>query len=324
MENKTSLNQTSLKTKARNRMIKVKRFLFGIGESDGFILKTVIYLLLIGIGFVFLYPVLYMLINSMMSLEDLVNTMVKWVPTSLHLENYKVAFEVLDYPKTLLQSFVVAGVPSIFQCISCAIVGYGFARFEFPLKRTLFVIMLATFIVPSTLTMIPNYILFNEYGLLGSLKSFIYPALLANGIKSSLFILIYFQFFKQLSNSIEEAAQIDGANQWTIFYRLAIPMAVPAIIIVFLFSFVWYWNEAFLASLYLGDSFTTLPLELQRFVDSFAKKFPASAGVTGQNAINEAIKMAGTVLTILPMLVVYFFLQRWFVEGIDRTGVTGE
>lgn len=322
MEKSASLNQSKLKTQPRTKGVKIKRFLFGIGENDGFIVKTVIYLLLIGIGFVFLYPVLYMAINSFMSLDDLVNTMVKWIPTSLDLENYKTAFEVLDYPKTLWQSFVVAGIPSLLQCVSCAVVGYGFARFEFPFKKTLFVIMLATFIVPSTLTMIPNYLLFKNFGMLGSLNTFIFPALVANGLKSPLFILIYFQFFKQLSNSMEEAAQIDGANQWTIFYRMAIPMAVPAIIIVFLFSFVWYWNEAFLASLYFGDSTTTLPLELQRFVDSFAKMFPESA--TGHNSINEAIKMAGTMLTIFPMLIVYFILQRWFVEGIDRTGVTGE
>jgi multiple sugar transport system permease protein len=321
MDKRTGLEQLDVKSTMRNSGIKIRKLLFGIGENDGFVFKTVVYLLLIGIGFVYLYPMLYMLINSLMSLDDLVNSMVKWVPTSIYLKNYETAIKVLDYRSTLMKTIFVAGVPALLQTISCAIIGYGFARFEFPFKRTMFVLMLATFIIPPQITMIPTYLMFKNYHLLGSLETFIYPAMVGQGLKSALFILIFYQFFRKIPASIEEAAQLDGAGHWKIFYRLAIPMAVPAIIIVFLFSFVWYWNETYLAGLYFGNQLTILPLELQRFADSYSKMFPPGNQV---NQLNEAIKMAGTLLTIIPLLVVYFVLQKWFVEGIDRSGITGE
>ena len=280
-----------------------------------------IYALLIGIGFVYLYPILYMLSNSFMSLSDLVNSMVKWVPTSLDLENYKKAFKVLDYKNTLFKTILVAGIPSISQTAAAAVVGYGFARFKFPGKTLLFALMLATFIVPPQVTMMPTYLLFKKYELLGSITTFIYPAILGQGLKSALFILIFYQFFMKMPIVLEEAAQLDGAGHFSIFYRIGIPNAIPAFIIVFLFSFVWYWNETYLAGMYFGNSMTTLPLELQKFGDSYSKMFPPDSPA---NQLNEAIKLAGTLVTIAPLLVVYFVLQRWFVEGVDRSGITGE
>jgi multiple sugar transport system permease protein len=125
-----------------------------------------------------------------------------------------------------------------------------------------------------------------------------------------------------IPNALEEAAQLDGAGYVRVFTTIAIPMAVPAIIISFLFSFVWYWNETYLASLYFGNELTTLPLQLKKFVATYQQLY-ANEETTGQS-INEAINMAGTVLTILPLLVVYFLTQKWFVEGIDRSGITGE
>lgn len=300
---------------------RIRKWLLGMGENDGFVFKLLVYALLIGIGFVYLYPILFMLINSFMSLDDLLNSMVKWIPTTLYLENYKMAYNVLDYGNTLLETIMVAGVPAFLLTVSSGIIGYGFARFEFPFKKLMFVLMLATFIVPPQITMMPTYLLYRKYELLGSLETFIYPAILGQGIKSALFILIFYQFFRQMPIVLEEAAEIDGAGPLKIFYRLAIPMAGPAIIIVFLFSFVWYWNETYLSGLYFGNNLTILPLELQRFTDSFEKMYPP--GSQGSQ-LNEAIKLAGTLLTIVPLLILYFILQRWFVEGVDRSGITGE
>nr|WP_256256539.1 carbohydrate ABC transporter permease [Paenibacillus sp. BC26] len=300
---------------------RIRKIVFGVGENDGLVFKAVVYLLLIGIGFIYLYPLLYMFVNSFMSLDDLVNSMVKWIPTELYTENYTKALQVLDFNKTLLQTILVASVPAVAQTIMSAVIGYGFARFDFPLKRLWFVLMIATFVIPPQVTMIPTYLMFKDYHLLGTLQTFIYPALLGQGLKGALFIMIFYQFFKKLPAVLEEAAQIDGAGYFKMFYRIAVPTAGPAFIIVFLFSFVWYWNESYLAALYFGNSLTILPLELQRFSDSYSKMFPPG---TPGSQLNEAIKMAGTMLTIAPLLVVYFLLQRWFVEGVDRTGITGE
>jgi multiple sugar transport system permease protein len=300
---------------------KVRKLLFGMGENDGFVFKAVVYLLLIAIGFVYLYPMLFMLVNSFMSLDDLVNSMIKWIPSTLYIENYSKALNVLDYQKTLLQTIMVAGLPALLQTISAGIIGYGFARFEFPFKKILFVLMLVTFVIPPQITMMPTYLLFKQYGLLGSLETFIYPAILGQGLKSALVILIFYQFFRSIPDVLEEAAEIDGAGSLKIFYRVAVPMALPAIIIVFLFSFVWYWNETYLAGLYFGNDLTILPLELQQFTDSYNKVYPPG---TPGSQLNEAIKLAGTLLTIAPLLIIYFVLQRWFVEGVDRAGITGE
>ena len=137
-------------------------------------------------------------------------------------------------------------------------------------------------------------------------------------------MLIFYQFFNMLPRSLEEAAKIDGASTFRIFYRIAVPSATPACIIAFLFSLVWYWNETTLTALYLGEKWATLPLKLQNFAVTFRRLYPADPySVVGKN-LNEAIVMAGTFLTLIPLLMIYFFTQSWFVESIDRTGITGE
>ncbi|WP_413379452.1 carbohydrate ABC transporter permease [Alkalihalobacillus sp. 1P02AB] len=303
--------------------MKVRRFFLGIQGKDGFLLKFVVYGLLIGIGFVYLYPLIYMGSYSLKSLDDLLNPLVNWVPTGWYLENYVRAMQVLDFWPTLLQTLYVTALPAIVQTAVAGVIGYGFARFQFPLKKTLIVFVLATFIIPPQVLMIPRYVFFNELGILGNIQSFLLPALFGQGLNSAIFILIFYQFFKMIPQSLEEAAQLDGAGYFRIFATIAVPMAGPAIIISFLFSFVWYWNETSLAAIYFGNSLTTLPLELNRFVATYEQMYAGDMG-TSETTINEGINMAGTMLSILPLLIVYFLTQRWFVEGVDRSGITGE
>ncbi|KMJ58905.1 ABC transporter permease [Bacillus sp. LL01] len=300
---------------------RLRKFAFGMKGNDGFLFKFFIYGLLIGIGFVYLFPLLYMLSYSLKSLDDILNPLVNWIPTQLYLDNYEAAYIVLKFVPTLLETLYVTAIPAIVQTAVCAVIGYGFARFDFPFKKTMFVLVLATFVIPPQVTVIPRYVFFNELGILGSIQSFLLPALLGQGINSAIFILIFYQFFKMMPKALEEAAQLDGAGYLRIFLTLALPMAAPAIIISFLFSFVWYWNETYLAAIYFGNSLSTLPLELQKFVATYQQIYPQSGDAS---EINEGINMAGTVMTILPLLVVYAVTQRWFVEGVDRSGIAGE
>jgi multiple sugar transport system permease protein len=304
-------------------VLKAKRIFLGMQGTDGLLFKILIYGLLIGIGFVYLYPLLYMGDYSFKSLDDLLNPLVDWIPTHLYFGNYSQANQVLSFFPTLMETLYVTVLPSAAQTAISAIIGYGLARFDFRGKKVIFALVLATFIIPPQVTLIPKYIFFNELHLLGSIKAFLFPAILGQGLNSAIFILIFYQFFRMIPKSLEEAAQIDGAGHFRIFFTIAIPMAVPAIIISFLFSFVWYWNETYLAAIYFGDNLTTLPLQLEKFVATYQKMFPAGMGL-GKNQINEGIKMAGTLLSILPLLIVYFITQRWFVEGVDRSGITGE
>ena len=308
---------------SRGTVDKVKRIVWGLG-GEGLVFKLLVYFLLTLIGFVYLYPMFYMVTYSFMDTEDLIDPLVTWIPSGLYWDNFAKAIRVIDFHRTLWQNILVSFLPAAIQTVSAAVIGYGFARFRIPGKPVLFALVLATFIIPPQITMIPQFLMFRELGLIGSIFSYLIPAALGQGFKSGLFILIFYQFFRTIPKALEEAAQIDGAGAFRVFATICVPMAVPAFIISFLFSMVWYWNETTLAALYLDGQLKTLPLQLQNFAAAFQKMFPADPNYqTGQN-LNEAILMAGTLLSMIPLLVVYFFTQRWFVESIERTGITGE
>jgi multiple sugar transport system permease protein len=308
-----------------NRMAvdRVKRIVWGI-NGEGPIFKLLVVFLLSLIGFVYLYPLFYMVTYSFMDSEDLIDPLVTWIPSGLYLENFVRATRVMNFADTLWQTVLVTFLPAAVQTVSAAVIGYGFARFRIPGKPVLFALVLATFIIPPQITMIPQFLMFRDLGLIGSIFSYLIPAALGQGFKSGLFILIFYQFFRSIPKALEEAAQIDGAGSFKVFATICVPMAVPAYIISFLFSMVWYWNETTLAALYLDGQFKTLPLQLQNFAAAFQKMFPVDPNYQTGQSLNEAIHMAGTLLNILPLLIVYFFTQRWFVESIERTGITGE
>lgn len=299
---------------------KIKRKLLGFKFTDGILFKTIVYFLLIIIGFVFIYPLLHMLSYSFQSLDDLLNPMVSKIPTSLYLQNYKDAFKTLDYFPTLGKSLLVTLLPAIIQTIIASLVGYGFAKFEFPFKKTLMAFLIATYIIPPQITMIPKYVLFNEMSILGTMWSIIIPASFGQGLNSAIFVLIFYQFYKMIPEVLDEAAEIDGANAFDRYFKIAVPLSVPTFITSFLFSFVWYWNETYISTLFLGEKFKTLQMKLANFISEYSSQF----GDGAQAYANEAVRMAATLLIILPMLIVYFILQRWFIEGIDKAGITGE
>lgn len=306
----------------------VKKWIFGSKDTQGVGKLAVIYGLLICIGFVYLYPLLYMIAKSLMQRADLLDSSVNWIPSTLYVKNYVDAFTSMKFVKTLGQSILIAGLPTLLNMVMCAIIGYGFARYEFPLKKVMMGILIFSFIIPPQITMMPNYLLYNDLGILNSLKAFLLPSLLGQGIKSQLYILIFFQFFRQIPQALIEAAKIDGCGHFKTFIRIAVPSAAPAILVVFLFSLVWYWNESYLTQLYvcgvLGNSdWNTLMVALKGFNDSYSQ---VGGSVTGEamGSLNEGIKMAATMLSILPVLLLYFVLQKQFVESVDRTGITGE
>ncbi|MGC9771521.1 carbohydrate ABC transporter membrane protein 2, CUT1 family [Fervidobacterium changbaicum] len=285
--------------------------------------KTIIYVVLIGIGYAYLYPLLYMITSSFMSVEDLVNPTVVWVPSKLTLDNFIRAWKVLEMPKSLWNSVYTSVIPALAQSLITALIAYGLSRFEFPLKRFWIVLMLATFLIPTQVTLVTKYVLFSTLRLTDTIYATFLPAILGQGIRSAIFILLYLNFFNMLPKAFDEAAEIDGANTFQVFYKIMIPLSLPAIVTTFIFSLVWYWNETLLSGLLLGNKIKTLPLELRDFVARYAVMFPTADG-SAANRINEGIRMAATMITILPLLITYLFLQRQFVESLERTGITGE
>ncbi|MBQ7138541.1 MAG: carbohydrate ABC transporter permease [Clostridia bacterium] len=309
-----------------------KKMFFGSNEKRGIIMGVVVYVLLITIAFIYLYPVLYMFSRSLMSSKDLLDSSAKWIPSAITSQNYKDAIATLDFWNSLWKNIQIAVLPTIAQVFICSMVGYGFARYKFP-GRTLWMgILILSFLLPSQTIDMPNYLLFQQLKMMdGSLKPFLLLAVLGQGFKSVLCILIFYNFHRQVPQSLIEAAEIDGADHIKAYFQIAIPLSMAAIVCVTLFSLVWYWNETYLVRTYLGyghtraEGLTTLMIELQKFEDSYNVTFDARASsVTSTNKLNDAIKMAGTMLSIAPLLLLYLVLQKQFVESVDRAGITGE
>ncbi len=314
------------------RREKMKKLMLGSAEKRGFLMSIVVYVLLITIAFIYIYPVLYMFSRSLMEKNDLLDASAKWIPSSVTWKNYADAIATMDYWNSLLKNLVLALVPTLCQVVICSMAGYGFARYNFPGKKFWMGVLILSFLLPTQTTAMPNYLLFSSLKLAdGTLRPFLITAILGQGFKSVLCILIFFNFHRQVPQSLVEAAEIDGAGHFMAYWRIAIPLSVAAIVVVTLFSFVWYWNETYLVRVYLGygttraNGLTTLMIELQRFEDAYNATFDARASsVTSTNKLNDAIKMAGTMLAIAPLMIMYFFLQKQFVESVDHAGITGE
>ena len=315
---KTDFLHTNVKVK------KIKKKVLGQNLSDGILAKVFVYTILAVMSFAFLYPFIFMFLKSVQSPKDVLDPTINLLPSRLDFNNWKTAFKVLGFWNALGQSLYYSLIPTILQVASTALVGYGLAKFKFPGKKIVFGCILVSFIIPPQVLMIPQFIMYTKMNLIGTIATFAIPAALAQGLKNSIFILLFYQSFKMLPKELDEAAEVDGASKVKIFFKVALPLSVPIFIVCFLFSFVWYWNETYLTSLYINTA-KTLPMQLATFAESFRKLYESMSGQAGYvNELNEAIYMAGTIISILPLLLIYFVLQKWFVEGIDKTGLTGQ
>jgi multiple sugar transport system permease protein len=311
---------------------RLRKLVFGRRGNDGLLFKTVLYVLLIGISFIFLYPLLSMLSMSLMTIEDLIDSTIAWIPRELTFQNYAVAFRTINFKATFLASLEVSLYPTIATVVSSALIGYGIARFKFPGRKLVLGIMLFLFLIPQILTYIPTTVLYNDLSFLGidlqlmnSIRAFVIPAMLGNGIRQTIFILIFYQFFRIIPQELFEAANVDGSSTLRTFFTIAIPMAGPAFLICGLYSFVWYWNETTLARAYFASEYTTLPMALEAFINQYRALY--SQGQLTIDAVSETYNMgvqfAMTLIAIFPLLITYLVMQKWFVEGVDRSGIAG-
>ncbi|GBG09854.1 hypothetical protein PAT3040_04527 [Paenibacillus agaridevorans] len=292
--------------------------LLGREADKGLLFRLLMYLLLIDVAFIYLKPVFYMVTTMIKGAPDLLDPAVIWVPTGVYGGHLSEAIEMLDYAKSFGVSLNVSTLSAVLQVFSCAVAGYAFARLDFPFKRFWFAALLFTFIMPPQVTILPSILLFKELGWINTFWPLIVPAVFGHGLKGALFVLIFRQFFSTLPKEMEEAARIDGAGALRIFFRVMLPISRSAIIVVFLFSFVWAWNDAYFPSMYMfGASDVPLSVGLSKLNAQLAME--AQEG--GLRAFLEPVKMGAAFLIILPLLVLYAFTQRWFVEGVERTGL---
>lgn len=316
------------KTKTPMSKEKLKKTIMGSKDDMGLLKKVVVYGILICVGFIFLYPMAQIIATSFMNKRDLMDASINWIPSEFSFTNYALTMDKINYWKCIKDSIIIAGLPTLCQIVVCSIVGYGLARYNFKGKNLIMALLVISFVIPTQVMTIPIYWLYSKFNITGSLLSFILPAIFGQGFKSQLFILICWSFFKQIPQVLNEAAQIDGAGHFKQFFRIAIPSAKGALVVVFLFSFVWYWNEDYLTQLYLyrqgkAGVWTPIVNQLAKF-DAATVNSTYDTSNSAVPSIAQAYGMAATVLAILPILIMYIILQKQFVESIDRAGITGE
>ncbi len=294
--------------------------------------------LIIGLSFILLYPIIYMVSMAFRGGLEVYDPSVIWIPRSLTFQNIVRALEELKYMEALYNTITIDIVSSLIQVAVCAIVGYGFARFKFKGRGIAFGAVILTIVVPVQTVLIPiylNYRFFSVFGILdiynlltganasinliGNNLSFYLPALFGMGIRSGLYIFMYRQFFRGLPKELEEAAWIDGCGKFKTFYNVMLPNAKAIIITVFLFSIVWYWNDYFQTSMFLSNV-PTISTQLSGIKELLMEQVKKGAMNEYQCA---AIVQAGCLISILPMLILYMFTQKQFTESIERSGIVG-
>ncbi|HRU96694.1 MAG TPA: carbohydrate ABC transporter permease [Ruminococcus sp.] len=284
-------------------------------------------LILIGLSFVILYPLIYMVSCTFRERGDMNDPTVMWIPRHYTLDVLKETVQAMDFWNTLKNTLILNIGCSLVQIISCAITGYGFARFSFKGKKLLFGIVIMMILVPPQVISLPLYSQFRFFGigdltvnLIDSMATMYLPALTANGIRAGLMILIFRQFFRGLPRELEDAAYIDGCGPLRTFIQVMAPNAASAFLTVFLFSVVWYWNDYYVSSTFFTNT-RTIALMLQNLDTELKVRLFNSA--TADVSPREQIvwKEAGCLISITPILIMYVCLQKYFTEGIERSGI---
>ncbi|MGI6562539.1 MAG: carbohydrate ABC transporter permease [Clostridia bacterium] len=281
------------------------------------------YILLFSMAFVFLYPFLFLLTDSVKSLADLTDITVKWIPTrGLRWANYKYAWQELRGPVTLPNSLYMTAVATLIHVISCSFIGYGFARFHFKGSNLLFGILVLAMVIPLQVMMIPSFILYsNVFGWTNSMKPILIPCIFGYGLKGGLYIFIFRQFFINLPKELEEAAYIDGCGFIQTHFRIILPISKSSILVVSILSMVFHWNDYTEPNMYLTNpKIRIFPQGLPGLYRMAVQMVDDLGYVIDKSIYNQATASAGAVLSLLPILVVYLVAQKQFVEGIQHTG----
>lgn len=313
---------------SHGRLIVNDRQILNLNSLSSFFYRIFRFLIIVGISYVILFPLIVKFSSSVMTRTDIWDSSVVLIPKHPSMNNYRLAYQFMEYPVAFMNSLTLTLGVSIFQLVSCTVVAYGFARFKFFGSGLWFALVIFSLIIPPEMILIPLYLNFRFFdlwgilpdggiNLLGSNWPFLLPALSASGFKNGLYIYIMRQIFKGMPKELEEAAYVDGAGTFKTFFTVMLPGALHGLVIVFLFSFVWQWNDFSLTSFYLPDA-TVLPITLSNLARAVLGDQYLHAPVEG-----SLVNNAGSFMLILPVLIVYAFLQRYFVESVERSGLTG-
>jgi multiple sugar transport system permease protein len=288
--------------------------------------------IIIGVSYVILSPLIGMIVNAISSTKDAYNPMVFVVPEFPTLERFQLAFKRLDYVATMAKDLAYTLTTTLVQLLVCSMVGYGFARFEFPFKKFLFGCVVVMIVIPSHTIMLPLYLTFRSFDPLGimtlikggpvNLMGTVIPmyimTFLGCGVRSGLYIYIFNQFFRGLPKEIEEAAFVDGCGIWYTYFGIMLRNSMPAVITVTVFSIVWQFNDTFYAKLFLISENVVISKKISSLQSTIA-----NLDKVLDPTIQELYLDAGILLVILPIIIIYLLLQKNFIEGVERSGIVG-
>ena len=300
--------------------VTIKKYAFSIFRA----------ILLFGMCFLILQPILNKISLSFMAEKDLYDTSIVILPKHFSTDNWKISAYLLDYGTSLLNTIWVSLLVSAIEVVMCTFVGYGFSRFQFPLKRFwFFCVILLIVIPPQTLStsLYLHFRYFKFFGLTMNLKGTMAPYLMmcftCMGLKNGLYIFMIRQYFLAFPFELEEAAYVDGCGPFATFFRIMVPGAKPIITSCFLFSFVWQWTDGFYSNLFLGK-IQLLAREVGSLSDKlsiYLSRIRGGGNVSVPAAYTGAITATSVLMIVIPLIILYLFCQRMFVESLSSTGV---
>lgn len=279
---------------------------FGQSRSGRIASKTLAYLVMSVIAFVVMIPLLWMFSTSLKARFDIFTYPPTFLPTAWHWENYVEAFTRYPLGRFMLNSGLLVLLNLAGELISVPLVAYGFARLRFPGRNLFFFIMLGTMMIPIHSKLIPLFYIYSRIGWIDTWLPLTVPALFA----SPFFVFLMVQYMRTLPRDLDEAARMDGAGTWTILYRILLPLCKPPLAIVVVYTFWWTWNDFLLPLIFLNTF----------------EKFPIQVGLSlfrGRYSVEWNLFMAATLVSILPVLILYFFAQRQLIGGIASVGLKG-
>lgn len=303
-------------------------------ESVSFLWAAFRLILLIGISYTILYPILAKFSLVFMDAKDLTDFSVQWIPKHFTLSNIKIASEILEYPQCIAKTFGICLLICSLQVFVCTISAYGLARFKSRIRNVIFIIVLATLLIPPQTYIVSLYTQFQHFDIFGLFKlfsgkdinildtvwTFVALAVTGMGIRSGLYIYILKQNFSSLPIELDEAAKVDGAGMMRTFFSIMLPNAVPTVVMCFILSFVWQWNDTFYTS-YFASELGTLSMkvtEMGFLVGEYFGNWATRTSSQGQLLIS-----VGIFLCAIPLIIMFILCQKFFVQGVERSGLVG-
>lgn len=301
-------------------------------KSKSFAIRFVQAIIIIGICYVILSPIIGMLVRSIMSDADAYNPMVYMIPSNPTLQKYKLVMERIDYFPTIAKDLLYSLTLMLIQLFICSMVGYGFARFNFPFKKLLFGFVVMMIVIPDYTIMLPIYLNFRNFDpfglgtlltggpfkMMGTVRPMYLMTILGCGVRSGLYIYIFNQFFRGLPKEIEEAAFVDGAGMLYTYFKIMLVNAIPSVITVAVFSMVWQYNDTFYANLFRINENIVISKKISSLQATIA-----NVDKILDTTIQELYLNAGIILVMIPIVLIYVILQKQFIEGVERSGIVG-